>query len=46
MTNYEMVEKLSEKMGVTLEEAKTALEASDWDMLDAALLLEKEHGKG
>ena len=44
MTNYEMVEKLSEKMGVTLEEAKTALEASDWDMLDAALLLEKEHG--
>ena len=44
MTNYEMAEKLSEKMGVTLEEAKTALEASDWDMLDAALLLEKEHG--
>ena len=44
MTNYEMVEKLSEKMGVSLEEAKTALEASDWDMLDAALLLEKEHG--
>ena len=44
MTNYEMVEKLSEKMGVTLEEAKAALEASDWDMLDAALLLEKEHG--
>jgi len=31
-------------MGVTLEEAKTALEASDWDMLDAALLLEREHG--
>ena len=44
MTNYEMVEKLSEKMGVSLEEAKTALEASEWDMLDAALLLEKEHG--
>ena len=44
MTNYEMVEKLSEKMGVTMDEAKTALEASDWDMLDAALLLEKEHG--
>ena len=44
MTNYEMTEKLSEKMGVTMEEAKTALEASDWDMLDAALLLEKEHG--
>ena len=44
MTNYEMTEKLSEKMGVTMEEAKTALEACDWDMLDAALLLEKEHG--
>ena len=44
MTNYEMTEKLSEKMGVSMEEAKTALEASDWDMLDAALLLEKEHG--
>lgn len=44
MTNYEMTEKLSEKMNVTMEEAKTALEACDWDMLDAALLLEKEHG--
>jgi len=29
MTNYEMTEKLSEKMGITLAEAKTALEASD-----------------
>ena len=44
MTNYEMTEKLSEKMGVTMEEAKNALEACDWDMLDAALMLEKEHG--
>ena len=44
MTNYEMVEKLSEKMGVTMEEAKAALEACDWDMLDAALVLEKAHG--
>ena len=44
MTNYEMTEKLSEKMGVTLEEAKSALEACEWDMLDAALLLEKERG--
>ncbi len=46
MTNYEMTEKLSEKMGVTMEEAKTALEACDWDMLDAALMLEKGHGGG
>ena len=45
MTNYEMTEKLSEKMGVTMEAAKTALEACDWDMLDAALLLEKERGE-
>ena len=45
MTNYEMTEKLSEKMGVTMEEAKTALEVCDWDMLDAALLLEKEQGE-
>jgi len=44
MTNYEMTEKLSEKMGVTLEEAKRALEACDWDMLDAALMLEKAQG--
>ena len=44
MTNYEMTEKLSEKMHVSMEEAKAALEACDWDMLDAALMLEKEHG--
>ena len=44
MTHYEMAEKLSEKMGVTLEQATAALEASDWEMLDAALMLEKELG--
>jgi len=44
MTQYEMVEKLAEKMNVTLEEAKVALEAAEWNMLDAALVLEKEHG--
>ncbi|MBR1821741.1 MAG: DUF4342 domain-containing protein [Clostridia bacterium] len=44
MTHYEMAEKLAEKMNVSLEEAKTALEACEWEMLDAALLLEKEHG--
>ena len=44
MTHYEMAEKLSEKLNVSLEEAKAALEACDWEMLDAALLLEKEHG--
>ncbi len=44
MTQYEMAEKLAEKMNVTLEEAKEALEACDWEMLDAALMLEKAHG--
>jgi hypothetical protein len=45
MTHYEMAEKLSEKMGVTLEKATQALEACDWEMLDAALMLEKELGQ-
>ena len=45
MTNYEMAEKLSMKMGVSLEDAKAALVACNWDMLDAALMLEKEQGE-
>ena len=45
MTHYEMAEKLSDKMGVTLEQATAALEACDWEMLDAALRLEKELGE-
>ena len=45
MTHYEMAEKLSEKMGVTLEQATAALEACDWEMLDAALQLERELGE-
>ena len=44
MTHYEMAEKLSEKMGVSLEKATEALEACDWELLDAALMLEKEQG--
>ena len=44
MTHYEMAEKLSEKMGVSLEKATAALEACDWELLDAALMLEKEIG--
>lgn len=42
MTNFEMVETLREKANVSYEEAKTALEASNWDLLDAILLLEGE----
>ena len=38
MTHYEMAEKLSEKLGVSLEKATEALEACDWELLDAALL--------
>ena len=42
MNHYEMVENLRAKANVTYEEAKDALEASDWDMLDALVLLESE----
>ena len=42
MDKFEMIEKLSAKANVTLDEAKEALEASDWDMLDALLLLERQ----
>ena len=45
MTHYEMAEKLSEKMGVSLEKATEALQACDWELLDAALMLEKELGQ-
>ena len=45
MTQYEMAEKLANRMNVSLEEAKQALEANGWEMLDAALALEKEHGQ-
>ncbi|MBO4836302.1 MAG: DUF4342 domain-containing protein [Clostridia bacterium] len=42
MDHFEMVEKLREKANVTYEEAKDALEASDWDLLDALLMLESK----
>ena len=42
MTHFEMVEKLCEKANVTYEEAKLALEASNWDLLDAVVFLEQE----
>jgi len=37
-----MVETLREKANVSYEEAKAALEASNWDLLDAIVLLEGE----
>ena len=49
MTNFEMVELLRQKADITYEEAKTALELANWDLLDAMLVLEREgkvSGKG
>ena len=42
MTNFEKVEKLCEKANVTYEEAKAALEATEWDLLEAIVLLEQQ----
>ena len=42
MDHYEMVEKLRQKANVGYEEAKAALEATDWDILDALVLLENQ----
>lgn len=41
-TQYEMAEQLAGKMHITLAEARTALEAADWNMLTATHMLEKE----
>lgn len=41
MEQFEKVEKLREKANVSYEEAKAALEESNWDMLDAIVHLEK-----
>ncbi len=43
MERYEMAELLSKKAGVSLEEARAALEENDWDMLDAMVALERAH---
>lgn len=44
MERYEMAEVLSKKAGVSLEDAKKALEENDWDMLDAMVALERARG--
>ncbi len=41
MDKLKLIDKLREKANVSYEEAKTALENSDWDMLDAVLYLEE-----
>ena len=40
--NLELVEKLVEKTGLSYTEAKAALERTDWDILEAIILLETE----
>lgn len=44
MEKLKLVDKLKEKANISYEEAKNALENSNWDMLDAMLYLE-EHGR-
>lgn len=42
MEHFEMVERLQQKANVSYEEAKNALEHSDWDLLDALVYLESQ----
>lgn len=42
MDNFEKVEKIIEKTGVSYEDAKNALEASSYDLLDAIIYLERQ----
>jgi len=42
MEQLEKVEKLRKRAGVSYEEAKEALEANNWDLLDAMVYLEKQ----
>lgn len=41
MNHFEMVEELVNKANISYQEAKDALEAADWNMLEAMLMLEK-----
>jgi len=40
--NIELVEKLVEKTGLSYGEAKAALEKTDWDILEAIIMLEQQ----
>lgn len=42
MEHIDMMEKLCEKAGISLGEAKEVLERADWDMLEALVILENE----
>ena len=41
MEQFDLVEKLVNTFGVSYEEAKNALEASGWDPVEAAVILER-----
>ena len=43
MEHNEMIRLLSQKAGVSLEEARAALEANGWDLLDAMVDLDRAH---
>lgn len=42
MENYQKLEQLVNKTGCSYEDARTALEANGWDMIDAVVSLERE----
>lgn len=42
MDRYQMVEKLREKANISYEQAKDALEKSNWDLLEALVYLENK----
>lgn len=42
MDNYQKVERLVSKAGCSYEDARAALEACEWDMIDAVISLERE----
>ena len=42
MDNYQKVEQLVNKAGCSYEDAKAALEATDWDMMLSSVLKERE----
>ncbi len=42
MEHFDLVEKLVKTFGVSYEQAKKALEAANWDAVEAAILIEKE----
>lgn len=46
MTNLEMIDKLSQKAGVSKEQAEEALVKANWDILDAMLFIQKQNGTG